>query len=141
MSARSVKELKTVSKKVHGVADAALNAGNGVLRLAPNWVPRVFCYPGRRLKLHPDDLFAFGLDRGGIGERWFGSTTEAANAGRVPVTITASRSVAPAGAVWAWAGRASASTMAAPSGARAGWDMRVSWGEGRGGIKSISILR
>ena len=60
---------------------------------------------------------------------------------RVPVTITASRSVAPAGAVWAWAGRASASTMAAPSGARAGWDMRVSWGEGGGGIKSIAILR
>ena len=79
MSARSVKELKTVSKKVHGVADAALNAGNGVLRLAPNWVPRVFCYPGRRLKLHPDDLFAFGLDRGGIDERWFSSTTPADN--------------------------------------------------------------
>ena len=60
---------------------------------------------------------------------------------RVPVTITASRSVAPAGAVWAWAGTASASTMAAPSGARAGWDMRVSWGEGGGGTKSIAILR
>ena len=84
MSVRSVKGLKTVSANVRGLADAALNQGNGVLRLAPNWVPRVFCYPGRRLKLHPDDLFAFGLNRGGIDERWFGSTTEAANEGRVP---------------------------------------------------------
>lgn len=84
MSVRSVKGLKTVSANVRGLADAALNQGKGVLRLAPNWVPRVFCYPGRRLKLHPDDLFAFGLNRGGIDERWFGSTTEAANEGRVP---------------------------------------------------------
>ena len=60
MGARSVKELKTVKKNVNSVADAALNAGNGVLRLTPNWVPRSFCYPGRRLKLHPDDLYAFG---------------------------------------------------------------------------------
>lgn len=84
MGARSVKELKTVKKNVNSVADAALNAGNGVLRLTPNWVPRSFCYPGRRLKLHPDDLYAFGLNRGGIDERWFGSTTEAANEGRLP---------------------------------------------------------
>jgi hypothetical protein len=43
MSARSVKELKTVSKKVHGVADAPLNAGHVVLRQAPNWCPARFC--------------------------------------------------------------------------------------------------
>ena len=84
MSAQSVKELKTVSTDVRKIADAAVNKGKGVLKLAPNWVPRVFCYPGRRLKLHPDDMFAFGLNRGGIDERWFGSTTEAANDGRVP---------------------------------------------------------
>ncbi|MDD4026270.1 MAG: hypothetical protein PHN85_10165, partial [Kiritimatiellae bacterium] len=84
MKAKSVKELKTAKANVKSLADAAVNDGNGVLRLAPNWVPRSFCYPGRRLKLHPDDLFAFGLDRGGIDERWFGSTTEAANEGRVP---------------------------------------------------------
>ena len=84
MSVQSVKGLKTVSTNVGSFANAALNEGNGVLRLAPNWVPRAFCYPGRRLKLHPDDLFAFGLNRGGIDERWFGSTTEAANEGRVP---------------------------------------------------------
>jgi hypothetical protein len=39
--------------------------------------------PGRRLKLHPADLYAYGASRGGIDERWFASTTEAANDGRV----------------------------------------------------------
>jgi hypothetical protein len=36
--------------------------GNGVLRLAPTWVPRSFCVPGRRIKLHPDDYFVLGLE-------------------------------------------------------------------------------
>ncbi len=84
MKAKSVKELKTVKANIKNLAEAAVNEGKGVLRLAPNWVPRSFCYPGRRLKLHPDDLYAFGLNRGGIDERWFGSTTEAANEGRLP---------------------------------------------------------
>lgn len=57
----------------------AVNAGNGVLRLEPSWVPRSFMIPGRRLKLHPDDLYAFGAHRGGINERWFSSTTKASN--------------------------------------------------------------
>ncbi|WP_018924017.1 hypothetical protein [Salsuginibacillus kocurii] len=51
----------------------------GILRLAPTWVPRAFMVPGRRLKLHPDDLYAFGKERGGINERWFASTTPADN--------------------------------------------------------------
>jgi hypothetical protein len=84
MQARSVKELKTVAKKVGPVVEAALEAGNGVLRLSPTWVPRSFLHPGKRLKLHPDDLYAYGLNRGGIDERWFSSTTEAANEGREP---------------------------------------------------------
>ena len=57
----------------------AVNAGEGVLRLEPTWVPRSFMIPGRRLKLHPDDLYAFGGHRGGINERWFSSTTKASN--------------------------------------------------------------
>jgi hypothetical protein len=57
----------------------AINAGAGVLRLEPSWVPRSFMIPGRRLKLHPDDLYAFGAHRGGINERWFSSTTKASN--------------------------------------------------------------
>jgi hypothetical protein len=47
-------------------------------------VPRSFLQPGKRLKLHPDDLYAFGLNRGGIDERWFASTTPAANENRTP---------------------------------------------------------
>jgi hypothetical protein len=57
----------------------AVTAGAGVLRLEPSWVPRSFMIPGRRLKLHPDDLYAFGASRGGINERWFSSTTKASN--------------------------------------------------------------
>jgi hypothetical protein len=57
----------------------ALEQGRGILRLAPNWVPRSFCIPGRRIKLHPDDYYALGGERGGIDERWFSSTTPADN--------------------------------------------------------------
>lgn len=58
---------------------AILEHGEGILRLAPTWVPRVFCIPGRRIKLHPDDYYAFGANRGGIDERWLASTTRADN--------------------------------------------------------------
>ncbi len=58
-----------------------LTTCHGILRMAPTWVPRSFLMPGRRLKLHPADLYALGTDRGGIDERWFGSTTAAANEG------------------------------------------------------------
>ncbi len=40
--------------------------------------------PGRRLKLHPDDLYACGAGRGGINERWFSSTTNADNGPGTP---------------------------------------------------------
>ncbi|MCL1795634.1 MAG: hypothetical protein FWG37_01955 [Clostridia bacterium] len=61
------------------IIEQALEQGKGIVRLAPNWVPRSFCRPGRRLRLHPDDYFALGLARGGIDERWFSSTTPADN--------------------------------------------------------------
>jgi len=61
------------------LASRALDAGGGILRLAPCWVPRSFCVPGRRIKLHPDDYYALGAARGGIDERWFSSTTPADN--------------------------------------------------------------
>jgi hypothetical protein len=64
--------------------EAAIGAGAGVLRLEPSWVPRSFMIPGRRLKLHPDDLYAFGGHRGGINERWFSSTTNADNGPGTP---------------------------------------------------------
>jgi hypothetical protein len=60
-------------------AERCLDAGAGIVRLAPTWVPRVFCTPGRRLRLHPDDYYAFGRDRGGIDERWIASPILADN--------------------------------------------------------------
>ncbi len=63
----------------NSIANKALEQGKGILRLAPNWVPRSFCVPGRRIKLHPDDYYAMGGERGGIDERWFSSTTPADN--------------------------------------------------------------
>src|SRR4029078_13042130 len=60
---------------VKQLASAALTEGKGVFRLAPTWVPRSFLQPGKRLKLHPADYYALGTHRGGIDERWFGSTT------------------------------------------------------------------
>src|SRR5437870_2401851 len=63
---------------------AALEAGEGLLRLAPTWVPRSFLMPGRRIKLAPQDVYALGAHRGGIDERWFSSTTPAANEGAPP---------------------------------------------------------
>jgi hypothetical protein len=60
-------------------AQRALDQGKGIMRLTPTWVPRVFCIPGRRIKLHPDDYYALGGHRGGIDERWFSSTTPADN--------------------------------------------------------------
>ena len=64
---------------VKRIVERALEQGQGILRLAPNWVPRSFCVPGRRIKLHPDDYYALGGERGGIDERWFSSTTPADN--------------------------------------------------------------
>jgi len=74
MKDRSVRELTT----------QALEAGEGIVRLMPTWVPRVFCVPGRRLRLHPNDLYALGGHRGGIDERWFSSTTPADNGPSTP---------------------------------------------------------
>lgn len=54
-------------------------AGEGILHLMPTWVPRGFNEPGKRLRLHPDDYFALGMDRGAICERWLGSIAKALN--------------------------------------------------------------
>ena len=83
LNAKTIQDLTTLDSNVKAAAESALEATGGLLRLAPNWVPRSFLQPGLRLKLHPDDTYAYGLNRGGIDERWFGSTTDAANEGRV----------------------------------------------------------
>lgn len=66
------------------IVNRLLNEGQGIFRLAPAWVPRSFCRPGRRIKLHQDDYFVLGLTRGGIDERWFASTTRAENGPGTP---------------------------------------------------------
>jgi hypothetical protein len=66
------------------LAKEALKAGEGVVRLAPCWVPRSFLMPGGRLKLDVRDLYALGAHRGGIDERWFSSTTNADNGPGTP---------------------------------------------------------
>ena len=40
--------------------DRALDAGAGLLRLTPTWVPRSFLHPGKRIKLAPTDWYAYG---------------------------------------------------------------------------------
>src|ERR1700753_1534520 len=62
-----------------GFIRESLSAGQGIVRLAPCWVPRLFLMPGGRLKLDTRDLYILGVHRGGIDERWFASTTKAAN--------------------------------------------------------------
>jgi hypothetical protein len=68
---------------VRASLEQALEAGDGILRLVPNWVPRSFLHPGKRIRLHPDDWYAYGAHRGGIDERWLGSTVIATNENRV----------------------------------------------------------
>jgi hypothetical protein len=58
--------------------------GEGVLRLAPTFVPRRFSSPGHRLRLHPDDYFILGTVRGAIKERWFSSVIRAMNGPLAP---------------------------------------------------------
>ena len=89
MAKKSSTPTKTKQPTAPHTADAtqirqALEAGEGMLRLAPTWVPRSFLMPGRRIKLAPQDVYALGAHRGGIDERWFASTTPAANEGAPP---------------------------------------------------------
>jgi hypothetical protein len=78
----TVQDLTTLRADLKAATEAHLEDTGGLLRLSPTWVPRSFLQPGLRLKLHPDDTYAYGLSRGGIDERWFGSTTPTANEGR-----------------------------------------------------------
>src|SRR5213080_5233851 len=81
----ATKKTNTATAKVDAaLVREALEAFDGLLRLAPTWVPRSFLMPGRRIKLAPQDVYALGAHRGGIDERWFSSTTPAANEGAPP---------------------------------------------------------
>ena len=61
-----------------------LEKGQGVLQMAPTWVPRPFNRPGHRIRLHPDDYYAMGMERGAIVERWFSSITRVETQGAGP---------------------------------------------------------
>lgn len=71
-------EIRSRTKSQQAV-ETFLEEGHGIVRLAPNWVPRLFCTPGRRIRLHPNDYFPLGKDRGGIDERWLSSGIRAEN--------------------------------------------------------------
>jgi len=66
------------------LSENLMKEGEGILRLKPTWVPRAFCRPGKRIKLHPDDYYVKGIEKGGIDERWFASTTWAENGPGTP---------------------------------------------------------
>ena len=75
---------RTGNKEVFCMASAdalrRIAEENGdILRLMPVFVPRRFSTAGRRLRLHPDDYYAFGLSRGSVKERWFSSIIAAMN--------------------------------------------------------------
>lgn len=53
--------------------------GEGIFQLAPAFVTRTFNLPGNRLKLHPDDYYAFGIKAGAVMERWFSSVNRTRN--------------------------------------------------------------
>ncbi len=56
-----------------------LKEQDGILNLIPVFVPRRFGSSGHRLRLHPDDYYAYGTKRGSIKERWFSSIITAMN--------------------------------------------------------------
>lgn len=82
MAITTIADLTQAKSHLKSIVAAELARTGGLLRLAPTWVPRSFLQPGLRIKLHPDDTYAYGLNRGGIDERWFASTTVTANEGR-----------------------------------------------------------
>ncbi len=67
-----------------GAIHETFDRGQGIFRLAPNFVPRRFSQAGRRLRLHPDDYYALGTRRGSIKERWFSSVIAAMNGELAP---------------------------------------------------------
>ena len=62
----------------------AFEKGLGIFRMIPSWVARTFNQPGQRLRLHPEDYFALGMQRGAIKERWFSSVVAAAMDPNIP---------------------------------------------------------
>ena len=68
----------------YSVIHETFDKGKGILRMVPNFVPRRFSEAGRRLRLHPDDYYPLGMERGSIKERWFSSVIAAMNGELAP---------------------------------------------------------
>ncbi len=64
-------------ENIKSILEQEIKANEGILRLKPAWVARDFLSPGKRLGL-PEEQYNLG-ERGGICERWVGSTTKADN--------------------------------------------------------------
>ena len=56
-----------------------MKEGEGILRLKPTWVPRAFCRPGKRIKLHPDDYYSCRPEHGAIEVRFMASVIKGGN--------------------------------------------------------------
>jgi hypothetical protein len=67
-----------------GLIRETFETNGGIFRLSPVFVPRRFSTTGHRLRLHPDDYFALGTQRGSIKERWFSSVIPAMNGPLTP---------------------------------------------------------
>ncbi len=66
-----------MEKTIRHLIEKGIEKNSGLVRLEPAWVARNFIPPGERLGL-PEEQYHLG-DRGGICERWIGSTTSADN--------------------------------------------------------------
>ncbi len=71
------------SERLRRAIEKAITETNGILRLEPAWVARDFLPPGKRFRGLPEKMYHLGK-RGGICERWLGSTTAADNKHGVP---------------------------------------------------------
>jgi hypothetical protein len=69
-------------EEIKKLIEKAIDGNSGVLRLKPAWVARDFLPPGKRFGL-PEEQYNLG-ERGGMCERWIGSTTKADNKISIP---------------------------------------------------------
>lgn len=73
--------MKTIEKKLCEIFEEK----QGVLRLIPSFVCRKYSRPGGRLRLHPNDYYAYGMDRGAIKVRFLSSVVRAGTDLTIPL--------------------------------------------------------
>lgn len=64
---------------IRDIITEELDKRAGILNLIPAWVARTLLLPGKRLKLNPKDMYAYGAFRGPLVERWIASVSRADN--------------------------------------------------------------